>query len=233
MSFVVATTAAARDQGLAAGKLVPAFAPAVGGRGAASRIWPRAAAPTRRASRPRWTRCAGRSRRNGVSDRGTRGAADVGWGWTSARCGSASRCPTRRSARHAAGYRGPRRGGRHGPRDIAALVAEHEVVGVVVGLPRTLAGREGAAAGPRGRTPRRWPPPGRAECPVELADERLTTVVATRDARERPDGPPTAGRRRPGCRRGNPAGLARRAALIRIGCRGASAVSCGGYAPAL
>jgi alanyl-tRNA synthetase len=33
VSFVVATTQAARDHGLAAGKLVPAFAPAVGGRG--------------------------------------------------------------------------------------------------------------------------------------------------------------------------------------------------------
>ena len=33
LSFVVATTAAARDAGLAAGKLVPVFAPVVGGRG--------------------------------------------------------------------------------------------------------------------------------------------------------------------------------------------------------
>jgi alanyl-tRNA synthetase len=33
VSFVVATTAAARDKGLAAGKLIPSFAPAVGGRG--------------------------------------------------------------------------------------------------------------------------------------------------------------------------------------------------------
>jgi alanyl-tRNA synthetase len=33
VSFVVATTAAARDRGIAAGKLIPAFAPAVGGRG--------------------------------------------------------------------------------------------------------------------------------------------------------------------------------------------------------
>jgi alanyl-tRNA synthetase len=33
VSFVVATTAAAREQGLAAGALVPVFAPAVGGRG--------------------------------------------------------------------------------------------------------------------------------------------------------------------------------------------------------
>lgn len=33
VNFVVATTSAARDAGLAAGKLVPAFAPAIGGRG--------------------------------------------------------------------------------------------------------------------------------------------------------------------------------------------------------
>jgi alanyl-tRNA synthetase len=33
VSFVVATTAAARRQGLAAGALVPVFGPAVGGRG--------------------------------------------------------------------------------------------------------------------------------------------------------------------------------------------------------
>ena len=33
VAFVVATTAAARDQGLAAGKLIPTFAQAVGGRG--------------------------------------------------------------------------------------------------------------------------------------------------------------------------------------------------------
>jgi alanyl-tRNA synthetase len=33
VTFVVATTAAARDRGIAAGKLVPAFAPAIGGRG--------------------------------------------------------------------------------------------------------------------------------------------------------------------------------------------------------
>jgi alanyl-tRNA synthetase len=33
VAFVVATTAAARDAGLAAGKLVPAFAAHVGGRG--------------------------------------------------------------------------------------------------------------------------------------------------------------------------------------------------------
>jgi alanyl-tRNA synthetase len=33
VSFVVATTAAAREKGLAAGKLVPSFAPAIGGRG--------------------------------------------------------------------------------------------------------------------------------------------------------------------------------------------------------
>jgi putative Holliday junction resolvase len=65
---------------------------------------------------------------------------------------------------------------------VAALVAEHGVVGVVVGLPRTLAGHEGPAA-----------EAARAfvaeleqvlDVPLELSDERLTTVVATRQLRE-------------------------------------------------
>lgn len=69
-----------------------------------------------------------------------------------------------------------------GGRDIgqlAALVEEHEVVEVVVGLPRTLAGRTGQAAvlaqayadALAGRI---------APVPVRLADERLTTVSASR-----------------------------------------------------
>jgi putative holliday junction resolvase len=68
-------------------------------------------------------------------------------------------------------------------RVIAGLVAEHEAAGVVVGLPRTLAGREGVAA-----------EAARAfavaladvlDVPVELSDERLTTVVATQQLRAR------------------------------------------------
>jgi putative Holliday junction resolvase len=68
-------------------------------------------------------------------------------------------------------------------RTIAELVAEHEAVGVVVGLPRTLAGTEGPAAAA-----------ARAfadalgvvlPVPIELSDERLTTVVATRQLRQR------------------------------------------------
>lgn len=65
---------------------------------------------------------------------------------------------------------------------IAALVAEHEVVGVVVGLPRTLAGREGpAAAAARAFVAALEPA---LDVPIELSDERLTTVVATRQLRE-------------------------------------------------
>lgn len=76
-------------------------------------------------------------------------------------------------------------------RAIAALVAEHEAVEVIVGLPRTLAGREGQAAqaardfataladelagGSGGAA---------VAVPVTLADERLTTVVATRQLRD-------------------------------------------------
>lgn len=62
---------------------------------------------------------------------------------------------------------------------LAALVEEHEVVEVVVGLPRTLAGRTGQAATAAqeyavalaGRI---------GAVPVRLADERLTTVTAAR-----------------------------------------------------
>ncbi|MFE0311223.1 Holliday junction resolvase RuvX [Amycolatopsis sp. NPDC058986] len=62
---------------------------------------------------------------------------------------------------------------------LAALVTEHEVVEVIVGLPRTLANRHGSAAAIAlgyadalaGRI---------APVPVRLADERLTTVTATR-----------------------------------------------------
>ncbi len=65
---------------------------------------------------------------------------------------------------------------------IAGLVAEHGVVGIVVGLPRTLAGREGPAA----EAARAFAAAlsGRVAVPLEFADERLTTVVATRQMRE-------------------------------------------------
>jgi putative Holliday junction resolvase len=65
---------------------------------------------------------------------------------------------------------------------IAGFVAEHEVVGVVVGLPRTLAGREGPAA----EAARAFAEAlaARLEVPIEFSDERLTTVVATRQMRE-------------------------------------------------
>jgi putative Holliday junction resolvase len=68
-------------------------------------------------------------------------------------------------------------------RTIAGLVAEHEAVEVVVGLPRTLAGREGRAA----EAAREFAEAlERAlDVPVVLADERLTTVVATRQLRAR------------------------------------------------
>ncbi|MEV0696669.1 Holliday junction resolvase RuvX [Saccharopolyspora sp. NPDC050389] len=62
---------------------------------------------------------------------------------------------------------------------LAELVAEHEVVEVVVGLPKTLAGRHGIAA----ETAQAY---GAAlaeriaPVPVRFADERLTTVTASR-----------------------------------------------------
>jgi putative Holliday junction resolvase len=59
------------------------------------------------------------------------------------------------------------------------LVGEHGVVEVIVGLPRTLADRHGSAAAIAaeyaGRLAQRVAP-----VPVRLADERLTTVTASR-----------------------------------------------------
>jgi putative holliday junction resolvase len=63
--------------------------------------------------------------------------------------------------------------------ELAALVLEYEAVGVVVGLPRTLADREGSSA-----TMAREYAAAVAEAirpiPVEHVDERLTTVSAQR-----------------------------------------------------
>jgi putative Holliday junction resolvase len=63
--------------------------------------------------------------------------------------------------------------------DLAVLVAEARAVGVVVGLPRTLAGHEGSSA----QLARQYATLlGRAidPIPVHHVDERLTTVAATR-----------------------------------------------------
>jgi putative Holliday junction resolvase len=69
---------------------------------------------------------------------------------------------------------------------LGELVAEYGVVEVVVGLPRTLAGRDGQAATTArsyaaALTERSaWP----SSVPVRLHDERLTTVSAERVLRE-------------------------------------------------
>jgi putative Holliday junction resolvase len=66
---------------------------------------------------------------------------------------------------------------------LAGLVAEYEAVGVVVGLPRTLAGAEGSSAALARdygvRLAARIAP-----VPVEYVDERLTTVSAQRKLHE-------------------------------------------------
>ncbi|AOS63087.1 Holliday junction resolvase RuvX [Actinoalloteichus hymeniacidonis] len=68
--------------------------------------------------------------------------------------------------------------------ELQRLVAEHEVVEVVVGLPRTLAARHGVAA----QTAEAYAAVLSARVapvPVRLSDERLTTVTATRVLAER------------------------------------------------
>ncbi|ONI74923.1 Holliday junction resolvase RuvX [Actinosynnema sp. ALI-1.44] len=62
---------------------------------------------------------------------------------------------------------------------IARLVAEHEVVEVVVGLPKTLAGRHGPAAiGAVAYAEQLAERVGHV--PIRFGDERLTTVTASR-----------------------------------------------------
>lgn len=65
---------------------------------------------------------------------------------------------------------------------LVELVAEHEVVEVVVGLPRTLAGRHGPAA-QAAQAYASALAERIAPVPVQLTDERLTTVAATRSLR--------------------------------------------------
>jgi putative Holliday junction resolvase len=68
--------------------------------------------------------------------------------------------------------------------ELTRLVTEHDVVEIVVGLPRTLAGRRGPAAlaaeDYAARLATRATP-----VPVRLMDERLTTVLATRTLADR------------------------------------------------
>jgi putative Holliday junction resolvase len=66
--------------------------------------------------------------------------------------------------------------------ELAALIAEYEAVGVVVGLPRTLAGREGESAA-MARSYAETLAARIAPIPVRHVDERLTTVSAQRKLR--------------------------------------------------
>jgi putative Holliday junction resolvase len=64
--------------------------------------------------------------------------------------------------------------------ELIALIAEYEAVGVVIGLPRTLAGREGPAVS-AAREYGSALAARIAPITVEYADERMTTVVAQRN----------------------------------------------------
>jgi putative holliday junction resolvase len=75
------------------------------------------------------------------------------------------------------------RRGRTDLADLAALAAEHAAVEVVVGLPRTLADREGKAAKTATSYARRLAEQLGPEVKVRLVDERLSTVAAQRDLR--------------------------------------------------
>jgi len=63
--------------------------------------------------------------------------------------------------------------------ELLRLVEEHQVIEVVVGLPRTLAGARGPAALAAEQYAARLADRA-TPVPVRLADERLTTVIASR-----------------------------------------------------
>ena len=64
--------------------------------------------------------------------------------------------------------------------ELISLIAEYDAVGVVIGLPRTLAGREGPAVS-AAREYGSALAARIAPITVEYADERMTTVVAQRN----------------------------------------------------
>ena len=74
--------------------------------------------------------------------------------------------------------------GRTSVQRLCALALEHEVREVVVGLPRSLSGREGPAA-VRTRSYAERLAHALHPVPVRLVDERLTTVSAERVLRDR------------------------------------------------
>ena len=67
-------------------------------------------------------------------------------------------------------------------RTLAGLVREHEAVGVVIGLPRTLRGRDGPSVLMAREYGERLAE--LVDVPVRHVDERLTTVSAQRKLRE-------------------------------------------------
>lgn len=93
-----------------------------------------------------------------------------------ARCGCAISDPTGTVVRPLTAVEPPE------PGRIAELVAEHDVDGVVVGLPISLGGEEGAQA----RLSRAFAAElgDLLDVPVDTYDERLTTKMADRTARE-------------------------------------------------
>jgi len=66
---------------------------------------------------------------------------------------------------------------------LVRLAGEHHAVQIVVGLPRSLSGRDGPAA----ELARTYAAElaARVSIPVQLADERMTTVIASRTLAER------------------------------------------------
>ena len=179
VSVVAAVNDAARGRGLSANTLVGAVGPLVGGRGGGkddvaqgggsdpSRIDEALELVRSEVAREGWSRLVRHGVRLGV---------DPG----DARVGVARSDPTGFLATPLETVRR----GKGDLRRIGRLAAEAEAVEVVVGLPRSLSGREGPAAAKT----RSWAAAlarALAPLPVRLVDERLTTISAEAMLRDR------------------------------------------------
>ena len=186
--FVASVNQAGQAAGLSAGELVKQFAPVLGARGGGKADLAQGAGgdPARIdeaigvVALDRGAAVTVRYRWPAVSRRRP-GRSGSGSAWTSARSGSGWPAATRAGVLAVPVETVPAdpRTGRDLDR-IAALVAEHEAVGVVLGLPRTLAGRDGPAV----RAARSFGAALRERIDpvtVRYVDERMTTVLAQRN----------------------------------------------------
>ena len=199
MAFVAAVNDAGQASGIKAGDLVRTFAPVLGARGGGKADLAQGAGGDAVETRRRVRRGAHRTAPTGgmsesgePTDPGALGdpgasAAEIAGIWFGVDVGTVRVGVARSDPRGVLAVpvttlnRDPRRNSDIA--ELANLIAEYEAVGVVVGLPRTLAGREGRAA-EMARAYGRALEEVVAPRTVHYVDERNTSITAARKLRQ-------------------------------------------------